>query len=300
MILRRILRRVKRFVRDLADIPLRRRLAARPRPARSTPLPAGLSQNSTLVVTAHPDDESIAASALMRQVPRLGVICVTNGAPHNERYSRQAGFDNRLAYAFARRKEIAEALALLERDVAPFESLGIADQEASYSLVTIARYLAKQLPAFQQIITHAYEGGHPDHDATAFCVHAACALLRRSGVEPPVILESPLYNAPSGQYIHQVFLPHPDAGPLVTIPLSLAQQDLKRRMFACHKTQEQTFLSFHVDNEQFRLAPRYHFCAPPHAGNAGYDQFNWQLNGRVWRKEAWKALRELDLVDELA
>lgn len=300
MLLKRILRRGKRIARDLADIPLRRRLAVSPRPARSAAPLTGLSRSSTLVVTAHPDDESIAAAALMQQVPRLGVICVTNGAPFNESYARQAGFDNRLDYALARRGEIEAALALLQRDVAPFHTLGLSDQEASFHLVPVTRHLAKQMQGFEQVITHAYEGGHPDHDATAFCVHAAAAIIARSGMTPPVIVEAPLYNAPDKTYVHQIFLSHPDAGEIVSNRLSADQQDLKRRMFACHATQESTFKSFQTENEQFRLAPRYHFCAPPHPGDAGYDQFHWPLNSSLWRRQAWKAMRELGLQNELA
>jgi LmbE family N-acetylglucosaminyl deacetylase len=300
MLLKRILRRGKRLARDLADIPLRRRLAVSPRPARSAPPLTDLSERSTLVVTAHPDDESIAAAALMQRVPRLGVICITNGAPFNENYARQAGFDNRLDHALARRGEIEAALALLRRTIAPFHTLGISDQEASFHLVSVTRHLAKQMQDFQQVITHAYEGGHPDHDATAFCVHAAAVIMTRSGMTAPVIIEAPLYNAPNGTYVHQTFLSHPDAGEIVSMSLSTEQQDLKRRMFDCHATQKEVFKEFHTESEQFRLAPRYHFCAPPHPGDAGYDQFHWPLNSSVWRRQAWKAMRELGLQNELA
>lgn len=257
----------------------------------------GLALKTTIVVTAHPDDETIAAAMLMAQVPRLGVICVTNGAPLKESYARQAGFDNWIDYAFKRHQEIKAALACLNREIAPLSCLGISDQDAIAHLVGVTRHLAKQMQGFQQVITHAYEGGHPDHDSTAFCVHAACALIQRSGTIPPVIIESPLYNAPNGRYVHQVFLPHADAGPILLNPLSQEQKILKRSMYDCHETQRKTFNDFHVDNEQFRVAPRYHFCAPPHPGDVGYNQFRWPVTGKVWRKTAWKAMRELDLLD---
>lgn len=297
MLLKRIVRRSKRAARELADIPLRRRLSTSPRLVRTLDQSADPFRRSTLVVTAHPDDESIAAAALMKQVPRLGVICVTNGAPLKESYSRQAGFDNWLDYAFTRRAELAAAVSLLDHQDSHVECLGITDQDASYNLVVVTRYLAKRLQGFEQVLTHAYEGGHPDHDAAAFCVHAACALMRREGHAAPSILEAPLYNAPDQKYVHQVFLPHPDAGPLIVLQLSPEQQALKRRMFASHKTQERAFLDFQAEKEQYRLAPRYHFCAPPHPSDAGYNQFNWPLNGRVWRRLAWKAMRELDLLE---
>lgn len=297
MLLKRIVRRSKRAGRELADIPLRRRLSISPRSGRTLAPLADPAQNSTLVVTAHPDDESIAAAALMQQVPRLGVICVTNGAPLKESYARQAGFDNWIDYASKRRQEIEAALGCLNREVAPLHCLGISDQEAVSHLVGVTRHLVKQLNGFQQAITHAYEGGHPDHDSTAFCVHAACALIQRSGGVPPAIIESPLYSAPDGRYVHQVFVPHADAGPVLSVPLSEEQKILKRRMYACHETQSKTFNDFHVETEQFRIAPRYHFSAPPHPGDVGYNQFRWPLTGKVWRRLAWKAMRELDLLE---
>ena len=297
MLLKRIQRRSKRFIHEWADVSLRRRLSATARPVRSLNAPERLAHNDTIVVTAHPDDESIAAAVLMQQVPRLGVVCVTNGAPKKESYARQAGFDNWLDYAFKREREIEAALALLNRDIAPFECLGIGDQEATHNLVVVTRHLVTQITGFQQVITHAYEGGHPDHDSTAFCVHAACALIQRSGTAPPVIIEAPLYNAPAGRYVHQIFLPHPDAGPVLSVTLSQEQQTFKRKMYACHETQNKTFNDFHVEKEQFRVAPRYHFCASPHSGEVGYNQFRWPITGRVWRRTAWKAMRELDLLD---
>lgn len=293
---KRLVRRSNRAVRDLRDVSVRRRLSTQPRQERILTAAQPL-RGATIVVTAHPDDESIAAGASMAQAARLGVICITNGAPLKESYARQAGFDNWLEYAAVRRKEIEAALALLNRDIAPLECLGLADQEASRNLVAVSRYLAKKMQGFQQVVTHAYEGGHPDHDATAFCVHAACALMQRSGAAAPTIMEAPLYNAPGGKYVHQVFLPHADAGPIVSVPLSEEQKAMKRKMFASHRTQTKTFDDFHVENEQFRVAPRYHFCAPPHSGDVGYNQFNWPLTGKVWRRMAWKAIRELDLLE---
>lgn len=300
MLLKRILRRSKRAVQEFADIKTRRTLAATPRGPRAATPVDDLAAHAILVVVAHPDDEIIAAGALMGRAAKVGVICLTNGAPRKESYARQAGFDNWLNYAFARRAEAEAALALLDREVAPSRSLGITDQDTVNDLVAVTRHLVAPLSAgFSHVVTHAYEGGHPDHDSTAFCVHAACALIERAGGGAPVIVEAPLYSAPQGAYIHSQFLPHDDAGPITTFPLTPREQALKRRMFDCHLTQRKTFDDFGVEEESFRLAPRYHFAAPPHAGAVGYDQFNWPVNGRVWRNQAWKAIRELG-VPELA
>jgi len=149
-------------------------------------------------------------------------------------------------------------------------------------------------------VTHAYEGGHPDHDSVALAVHAACALVARSGGAAPHIVEAPLYSAPSGDYVYAAFVPHDDAGATHELVLSPEEQELKRRMFERHATQAQVLESFTVERERFRLAPRYHFTAPPHAGDVGYERFQWQTTAKTWRQAAWRTLSELDLVDDLA
>lgn len=301
MLLGRVIRRSRRLVHEIADLSRRGRLRSRPRtPRAATPID-DLRTKDVLVVIAHPDDEVLVAGALLRYVPKGGVICASNGSPLNERYARDAGYDNWLDYAHARVAEAEAALRLLDRPISPMLNLRISDQEVFNHLAPLSRFVANVLNSdFSHVVTHAYEGGHPDHDSVAFAVHAACVLMQRAGRAPPVIVEAPLYNAPIGDFVYHEFLPHEDAGPAIRLDLTPEEQNLKQRMRDRHATQEKLLASFRVDVENFRLAPRYHFAARPHAGRLGYESFKWPITGRRWRRSAWNAMRELDLLEVLA
>ena len=287
--------------RDIADLRHCQALRAQTRPPRSSLAIDHLPQSSALVVVAHPDDEVAAAGVILSRLARLGIIYVTDGAPRRGSDAQNAGFTNWIDYASGRRRETKGALALLGREIAPMRNLGIADQEASFELVDISRCLADQLGAgFDYVITHPYEGGHPDHDATAFCVHAACRLIAKAGGTPPAIVEARFYAAPQGGYVFSEFVPHDDAGPVLALNLTPADIDRKRRMCALHASQQKHLVQFRLDEEAYRLAPRYHFSAPPHAGDVGFNQFKWPLSGRIWRFHARRAMRQLGLLEDLA
>jgi LmbE family N-acetylglucosaminyl deacetylase len=299
-LIERVVGRGRRTLQTLLD--LRRRSALQ----RSVRAPRQLwledpACAAALVVVAHPDDEVITAAALLSRVERAGVICVSDGAPRSYGYAESAGLSSRFDLGAMRRREAAAALALIGRDIEPRTNLGVVDQEVACEMVALARYLVGPLQAgFTHVVTHAYEGGHPDHDAVALAVHAAAALVRKSGAVPPTILEAAVYSGAGDSPALQSFLPHPDAGPVISLELTPEERDLKRGMFRSHVTQQRVLSSFKVAQEQFRLAPRYHFSAPPHAGRLGFDRFRWRLTGKTWRKAAWRAIRELGLIDELA
>ena len=290
--------------RDVADFLLCRELGGKSRPPRSNVAIDDLPQSSALAVVAHPDDEVAAAGVILSRLSRLsrlGIIYVTDGAPRRGSDARNAGFTNWIDYASGRRRETDSALALLGREIAPLRNLGIADQEATFELVDTSRCLADHFRAgFDYVITHPYEGGHPDHDATAFCVHAACRLIAQAGGTPPAIVEARFYAAPQGRYVFSEFVPHSDAGPALALHLTPEEIELKRRMYALHASQQKHLVQFRLEEEVYRLAPRYHFSAPPHPGDVGFNQFKWPLSGRIWRFHARRAMRQLGLVEDLA
>lgn len=256
------------------------------------PLPPG-----TVIIGAHPDDEVIGAGALLARLPDAAVVHVTDGAPRNESDARAAGFDGWAAYAAARHAEAEAALALAGLAPERLTGLGIADQAAVHNLVPLAQRLAALLRegGFSIAITHAYEGGHPDHDATALAVHAACRLIEAQCETPPRLVEMAGYHGLGGSFTAGTFLAHDDAGRTATIALDPAARRLKRRMLDCHATQRAVLAPFTVQAERFRAAPRYDFRLPPHPGALHYDTRSWGMSGEAWRRLAETALDQLRL-----
>jgi len=165
------------------------------------------------------------------------------------------------------------------------------------------------------VLTHAYEGGHPDHDAAAFAVHAAY----RSIPEPPAILEMALYHRRDDRLVSGEFLqpvprrkPGPTGPPVepltngsrlspgrkvdgVTLELEEDELQRKQRMIDCFTTQRWLLMQLDTAVERLRVAPDYDFRVPPHPGELHYEMLGWGMTGVDWRQRAAAALAELGL-----
>jgi LmbE family N-acetylglucosaminyl deacetylase len=106
------------------------------------------------------------------------------------------------------------------------------DGEASTQLLELVFDVADMMDEVRPniVLTHPYEGGHSDHDATAFSVHLACGILRRDNVPTPIVLELTSYHNFSGARRVFSFLPFVGADER-TIRLTVAEKELKTRMY---------------------------------------------------------------------
>jgi LmbE family N-acetylglucosaminyl deacetylase len=251
-----------------------------------------LTNRTLLVVAAHPDDETVGAGGLLPRMRRATVVTVTDGSPRNPMDAERAGCSCREEYARLRRQELLSSLAVAGIPPERTRALNLVDQEASLEMAYLTMHLLDLLKQLRPtaILTHAYEGGHPDHDATAFAVHAACARVQA----PPVVFEFASYHAAShhepvlnvGQFL-------PDREEIDTLQLSADARDRKRRMIECFPSQMHMLQHWPLDVERYREAPVYDFTRPPHEGALYYEHFDWGVTGERWRLLAGEALRTL-------
>ena len=232
-----------------------------------------------LMVVAHFDDETLGAGAQFTTFGRLSLIHVTDGAP-TSRYARSKGFASRTAYRDARRRELLAALASAGV-VADRHELGYRDIEASFHIAPLARRLARLVRRLRPdiVLTHTFEGGNVDHDATAAAVHAA---MRRLPQPPPLWEFSGYHPRPDGGTEHGVFLP-PERPGTVHLELNDEAQAGKRQMLAKFATQRDIVVQFPLAEESFRPAPAYDFAAPRSPEMLAYDLHHWRIDGDMWR-----------------
>ncbi len=229
-----------------------------------------------LVVVAHQDDET-ACSVLLQRAGQARVVFATDGAPASEFF--WGGYGSRDKYAAVRRAEALQSLGVIRIEGATFlqdADTGVAfhDQELYLSLPLAMAALEELVCQFKPdaLITPAYEGGHPDHDACSFLASAVGHSLSIP------IWEMPLYHrSPTATLIHQEFR-IPSDGEILLYPTEF---ELRRRneMLSKYVSQPEVSKFVSAQVERFRPQPSHDYSRPPHPGTLNYEVWGWPMTG---------------------
>lgn len=247
-----------------------------------------------LVFAPHPDDDVIGLGAqMLRHCGLVDVVYVSDGAPENPLFFKELGFESRAAYAHARRQEAGRALALAGVGPSHVHELGAKDQGVVRDLPAIIDRILALIAELgpELVFLPPYEGGHPDHDATALAVHVARELFAQVTPQaaPPALLEYACYHdAPASEcVIYGQFLP--SQTPTREFVLDANERGAKAALFACHASQGAVLRNFKLDRECLRVAPEYDFRLPPGAPFL-YDRVDFGLRGAEFLRTASQAL----------
>ncbi|WP_198159779.1 PIG-L deacetylase family protein [Sphingomonas horti] len=227
------------------------------------------------IVVAHPDDESLWLGTALKRLARATLIHLTDGAPTDMRDATRLGFRSRGDYAARRAGELDAALGTLAATPRRI-AYDFADQSLAYGLPELIARLRADLAGMRAVLTHPYEGGHPDHDSAAF------AVCRAFGGE---IVEFACYHLAGGERAWGIFWPDADAPELVRA-LDRDEQALVGLAIDAHASQRAVTGCWRPAEERWRRAPRYDFAALPPPGAALYDSFGWAITSRGWRELA--------------
>jgi N-acetylglucosamine malate deacetylase 2 len=204
-----------------------------------------------LIFVAHPDDETLGCGGLLQRMDASLVVFATDGAPPYYGFERK--FGSLKQYSAIRFEEAARVVSqlsncsfqrLTEQDCRHFvdQQLFRNLQPAVNSLCQIAREFSPDA-----LLSHAYEGGHIDHDACSFIASHVAAVLSLKHFEFPLY-----WSEPNGKSVFQQFRERGSA------PLSLTLTEVeaarKEKMLAEYKSQPGLTPAFQCATEQIRVA----------------------------------------------
>ena len=246
------------------------------------------SSPRVLLLAAHPDDETIGASVVLTRLSDAVVVFLTDGAPRDPKFRNAFVRESREFYACLRAEEATRALAVAGVSPDRLVFLGGIDQESIFQFPKLLELFLRVVlvTAPDAIVTHPYEGGHPDHDTAALMVQTAMRLMSRDGVARWARMEMTSYHARDGKRFTGEFLAMQEtsAEDGITFHLSSEERAMKARMLGCYSSQRHVLSEFPLGPERLRVAPIYDFAKPPHEGCLWYECLGWPITGERWRQ----------------
>jgi LmbE family N-acetylglucosaminyl deacetylase len=218
------------------------------------------SPGRVLLLAAHPDDETLSCAGLLQRAADALVVFAVDGAPPH--YGFEKKFVSLQRYSELRFREAECALRYISQccfhRLAKPDNTTFVDQhlflsfpDAFTSLLRIARQFSPGL-----IVSHAFEGGHIDHDACHVLTACAASVLNVP------FLEFPLYwRNEQGTDVLQQFRGTREK----EILLQLSQEEIavKQRMLAEYRSQSSLAAVFNAEVERFRPASNQPITTAP-------------------------------------
>ncbi len=244
------------------------------------------------VIVAHPCDELFGAGGLMARLRDVRILHVTTGGSNLK--DALASSPGKQPAEKLPINECAQALSLLNIPRDHIIEFGLSNTAKAQLLVNLTRKIAAFLQRYATdiLLTHPYEGGHPDHDATAFATHAAMRLLKRNGFNPPTLFEMAVRPSRDGSTRVLDFLPG-SWREATTWVLDEKAKSLKKRMLDCLSVDKDALKTTSLKAERFRRPPEYDFSRPSLAGKAHYENFMSEITGDEWASLARRAWADL-------
>lgn len=162
---------------------------------------------AALVLVAHPDDEVLGLSVLLGLLTRLTLVHATDGAAGGDQHERARELD----------------AALVQLGIIPHRRirLDLPDGALAGNMANLLAQLAPLWDDHEVIVTHAFEGGHPDHDCCALAVDTLREMLGDK-----ITLGFPVYAVGSGGRVTNRFVREPSLCARIT--LDVAEMEAKR------------------------------------------------------------------------
>ena len=237
-----------------------------------------------VVVTAHPDDETISFGGALCALADVQVLQLTDGV--------HADAADRNAQIVLRRQERAAAYQ------AAGWAFSVADGDAPARaahehLLDLLIVVCDAISGADVVWTHPYEGGHLDHDSAAWLVQTACAMAATA----PRRMEFASYHSRGDKRdVFGEFWPDPMA---LEVAHTLAPEVLARKQvaIAAYTSQASILRKFPtMAVEHYRSAPVYDFTQPPSPPAVRWDRKGYQPSTTAWRATVAEAQRALERV----
>jgi LmbE family N-acetylglucosaminyl deacetylase len=217
-----------------------------------------------VVVTAHPDDETVSFGGALSLLADVVLVQLTTGADDQQTSALRAA-------------ERAAALQvggwrLVVRDG------GAPGREAHHHLPHLASLLSEVVADADVVWTHPYEAGHLDHDTAAWLVQRVCA--RGAAVR----MEFASYHCNATTQTFGAFWPDPTV-PSGTAELQGDALARKQAALAAYLSQAAILRKFPaIEREAYRVAPRYDFAAPAPPPRCRWDIKGYRPSTHDWRR----------------